>query len=66
MPVIALTRADRRATRSRSPATPAFRRTTDTASAPPAAIATASAEASRTGTGSTHTPTAKAPSAIAM
>ena len=57
-------RVERRSIRSRSPATPALRRTTETASATPAATATASDDASRTGTGSSHTPTAKAPSAI--
>jgi hypothetical protein len=66
MPVIALTRAARAATRARSPATPALRRTTETASATDAAAATARDDASRTGTGSSHRPTASAPSAIRM
>ena len=61
---MAATRAERRSIRSRSPATPALRRTTETVSATPAAMATASDDASRTGTGSIHTPTTSAPSAI--
>ena len=60
---MAATRLALRSWRARSPATPAFRRTIDTARATVAAAATPSDAASRTGTGSTTSPAAAAPRA---
>ena len=65
MPVMATIRSLRLAMRSRSPATPALRRTIDTAGAVPAAT-TASEDASRTGTVLVARPTASAPPAMSM
>ena len=64
MPVMAATRAERRSSSPRWPATPARRRTIDTSRATTVAATIAAANTSRTGTGSTTSPTASEPPAM--
>ena len=62
---MAATRVSRRLARARSPATPAFRRTTEAARAVEAATATSAAHTSRPVSGRKATPVATEPIAIA-